>query len=151
MAERKMLSLRELELMGIKRKILKEFQEPVFIKKEIISILKALGCKSIDNCLTFLKNGQKLGEIGLFSRNYNNNKFYFLTDVWKLLLTLDSQGRINLAATGLEKPTDLAGFEIPLDRQPAKPTVGFSYNTRGGEQNLQIEGFWENGVRALEE
>ena len=150
MAKQKILSLRELDLMRTKKKVTEITQEPVFIRKEIVSILKALGCKCIDKWTKSLEGGKKLVEFGIIKTKFNDNKFYRLSDFWELLLTLDQKKIINLSAAGLNSPQDLADLEIPLYQKDPEPNVGFSHDPKREERNLYSQGFWENGIRALE-
>lgn len=97
MAEQKIFSNWQFELMKIKEKISEITQEPVFIKKEIISILNdALQAKAIQKLMKSLKGGKKLAEFGIINRNlniinrnFNDIKFYTLSDFWNLLLKMD--------------------------------------------------------------
>jgi hypothetical protein len=150
MGEKKLLSIRELKLMKLKAVVGEKTQEPVFIKKEIISILKALGCTCVENWAKSLKNGKRLSEFGISNSDFHDNKFYVLSDVWELLVKLDRAGKINLSAAGLNNIENLAVFEIPLYQKEPEPNVGFSRNTRYEERNLYSQGFWENGIKAME-
>ncbi|MBD3359981.1 MAG: hypothetical protein GF365_04735 [Candidatus Buchananbacteria bacterium] len=151
MAEQKMFSNWQFELMKIKEKVSEITQEPVFIKREMISILEALGSKGIEKWMKSLKNGKKLAEFGISSKNFNSNKFYTLSDFWKLLLKMDQAGIINLSGAGLNAPQDLAEFEIPIYEKDSVTNMYFDCGRRKKEEeNLSAEGFWENAIKALE-
>ncbi len=159
MAEQKIFSNWQFELMKIKEKISEINQEPVFIKKEIISILNdALQAKAIQKWMKALKGGKKLAEFGIINRNlniinrnFNDIKFYTLSDFWNLLLKMDQAGKINLAKAGLNTMQDLAEFEIPIYEKNSVTNIWFDCNpTKKEEEDLDSEGFWENGIKALE-
>jgi hypothetical protein len=155
MEEQKIFSNWQFDLIKIKKKVSEITKEPVFIKREIISILEALDAKCIEKWIKLLKNGKKLAEFGISSKNFSSNKFYTLNDLWELLLNMDQAGIINLATAGLNTIQDLAEFEIPIYEKDSSTNIWFDCDhikkkRKNSYEDLNTEGFWENGIKALE-